>query len=1118
MSYASDLYTDIASVLDPQVSMVRRYQRLRRVMDRMLKERTSQDDVEYCGIIPRLHALGRTYPALPLKPLSVLWSNALMVIRGELAPDEEDFCYDLKAICQGITVLYKEIPPRPISKLLPDHWRALERRPAEGPEIPQLRVVADSWDDTHIEATSVDDGESVNISIDKDGPWRSLPSQLYEGAVLNLLSLRGTQAELIVLDPDYLIDITALCSCANPSAVITPLHFLTKKLMPDSINVNLQMGNVANQFLDDLVNAPDVAPEQLNETYSESLKKSFRASPLTYCVLPDINLDFFKQCERQFANLYRVTTRAFQQAGIDLQHGGVQLEPSFLSEALGLQGRLDLLTSDLQHIVELKSGKMDEYHNTFQHAHALQMALYKEILHRNLGKARGDVQTLLLYSKYPKMFDIRLGQDALAQAIALRNGIVHIERILRSDNALEFLKNLTLDDFNPDHVSGKYYDYIKKNIEQFLEIIQNASQLELKYFVRMLTFTQREQFLAKVGDDRPDSDHGFAQTWLNSTREKLAAGNIIIDLHLTPICDENGLIVQLRADMPHDGEEQMQPNFREGDMVTLYERNCEQDLMTNRQILRCNIEEMHPDWLMLRLANPQRNEIWLHRNSTYAIEPGHMDATFSSQYRGLFALLSAPEERRQLILGERLPERDETIQLTREITNPETREIVKQAMQAQDYYLLVGPPGTGKTSIALSNMVQELLASKPQENILLMAYTNRAVDEICEMLEQLPEIPDYVRIGQELTCGEKYRNRLMRNIIAPCKNRREIFNRLAPVKVFCGTVSTLCGQHELFQMKRFGTALLDEASQVLEPQIMPLLCETVEIGGQNVVAIKRFIFIGDHKQLPAVVTQHPTQSAVNDEMLNGIGLLNCRDSLFERLHRLALKNDLPWLIGMLCHQGRMHPAVSEFVNQRYYGGLLDIVPLKHQLGELDWQHYDSHDPWQSYLATHRTGFIHVEAPLGSDDNNKVNAPEARMVACMVAVLHQLHGLNGMPWEPSKRIGIIVPFRGQITMIRQQMEQLGIPQCGEITIDTVERYQGSQRDIILFSTVIRQRYQLDMLSTPVESEGTLIDRKLNVAVTRARKQFFLIGNRNLLSQSPDYAELMNSLNSQRPSQK
>ena len=96
------------------------------------------------------------------------------------------------------------------------------------------------------------------------------------------------------------------------------------------------------------------------------------------------------------------------------------------------------------------------------------------------------------------------------------------------------------------------------------------------------------------------------------------------------------------------------------------------------------------------------------------------------------------------------------------------------------------------------------------------------------------------------------------------------------------------------------------------------------------------------------------------------------------------------------------------------------------------------------------------------------------------------------------------------MIATQLAALGIPETEEITIDTVERYQGSQRDIILYSTTISRSYQLDILSVPTQADGQLIDRKLNVALTRARKQLFIIGNAALLNQNTIYRQLIDSL--------
>lgn len=131
------------------------------------------------------------------------------------------------------------------------------------------------------------------------------------------------------------------------------------------------------------------------------------------------------------------------------------------------------------------------------------------------------------------------------------------------------------------------------------------------------------------------------------------------------------------------------------------------------------------------------------------------------------------------------------------------------------------------------------------------------------------------------------------------------------------------------------------------------------------------------------------------------------------------------------------------------------------------------------------------------------------MADIVKTLVTISEHNGTPLDTSRQVGIIVPFRGQIAQVRKALEDIGIA-AGRMTIDTVERYQGSQRDIILYGTTINCPCQLDMLSTPISLDGKWIDRKLNVALTRARKQFFLIGNEKLLKGSASYRQLLERL--------
>ena len=141
-------------------------------------------------------------------------------------------------------------------------------------------------------------------------------------------------------------------------------------------------------------------------------------------------------------------------------------------------------------------------------------------------------------------------------------------------------------------------------------------------------------------------------------------------------------------------------------------------------------------------------------------------------------------------------------------------------------------------------------------------------------------------------------------------------------------------------------------------------------------------------------------------------------------------------------------------------------------------------------------------------SEKVNTEEARIVA---QLLKTIHTLSGTSFDPSKTVGVIVPYRNQIAMIRQEINRLDIPSLIPISIDTVERYQGSQRDIIIYSFTVQNRYQLDFLtSNCFVEDGKVIDRKLNVALTRARKQLIITGNEAILHQNALFKDLIDDM--------
>ena len=130
------------------------------------------------------------------------------------------------------------------------------------------------------------------------------------------------------------------------------------------------------------------------------------------------------------------------------------------------------------------------------------------------------------------------------------------------------------------------------------------------------------------------------------------------------------------------------------------------------------------------------------------------------------------------------------------------------------------------------------------------------------------------------------------------------------------------------------------------------------------------------------------------------------------------------------------------------------------------------------------------------------------------LVNELKQRLGDDFNPRKSVGIIVPYRNQIAAIRHELEQYDVPEYARISIDTVERYQGSQRDVIIYSFTVSRKSQLNFLTanTFVEN-GRVIDRKLNVAITRARKQFIALGDKDLLCQNDLFAKLIDFIESQ-----
>ena len=210
---------------------------------------------------------------------------------------------------------------------------------------------------------------------------------------------------------------------------------------------------------------------------------------------------------------------------------------------------------------------------------------------------------------------------------------------------------------------------------------------------------------------------------------------------------------------------------------------------------------------------------------------------------------------------------------------------------------------------------------------------------------------------------------------------------------------------------------------------------------------------------------------------------------------------------MLTRQGRMHHDIASCSNTTFYAHRLTEVPLEHQLRQLP-PAAPGTSPLDALVSTLRTAFIAVPAPQ-QQYSDKVNQNEADVIASLVYHIYLQYRTT---FTPEHTVGVIVPYRNQISTIRNTIaRRYDIPGLADITIDTVERYQGSQRTCIIYGFTISHKYQLNFLTGTnfTDTDGHQIDRKLNVAMTRAMEHLYLVGNPRVLAHNAIYRLLIDT---------
>lgn len=942
---------------------------------------------------------------------------------------------------------------------------------------------------------------------------------VWEGCELNLIDARvvensagerfvtGHDTTLPVLEPHMPISVSNVLDAEG-----CPSRFLVDQRYRGGSSRPLVFGNLVHGLLDDLVEPEPPGFEEAFEARVADLRLDMLAAGMRDDDLGQLR----KDAQQHFANIERFTARRTGDADAHDRVGwsGRTVEVTRYSTRYGIEGRVDLVAQDQRdglQIVELKSGKSWD-------GHMSQLRFYK-FLWEGLAEERGlQVNGHILYSRQGRM-----------QAAPMQD-TERERRILRARNELIACLRSQVDasyDYDapffmqyPSACRASACNFRRDRCQRQTQVLGLADGVSpwdavaggrwegFEPEVVARGWAWQEHFARLIEMERWASTAELGAVLhpgrLQERKDNYAA---VDDLELVRAYPESGYI-EFRGDHGQI--------FSPGDYLLAHRGD-----FNTSHILRGRVVAVEPDKLTMTtrgaaIAAELVGAGWIldklparlgFRQAHHAL----YGALEHSEADRLEVLLRPESSRaRQLVSDQdrRYSPDDKTTAL-----NPSQQQAVERAVTAPAGALIQGPPGTGKTTV-IAHAVRELVSRG--KKVLVSAFTNTAVDTILNKLLEVG-FDDFVRVGRANRSPD-----LQRTLEAGGRDPKEYFSadmgaELVSLDVLAddlldksviASTAHRCVSSPVMEFLRdrrgdipFDVAIVDEAAQITEPMTLA----AINLG-------ERFVLVGDHRQLPPIVENEQAHSNFveglhldleADDELGGVGAgvdttvgtsrfempeelreLGCAGldrSLFERL-----AERLPHV--MLDEQYRMNAQIMAFSNEAFYGGQLrahaSVAEQTLELGAQAVEHAGG--PIAEILsAKYPLAFADVE----HDGQGRHNEPEARALVDTVAAL--------LDADDAPSVGVVSPFRAQVYLIRTLLaDRLG-KAAAQVDVDTVERFQGSERDVILVSLVKTERAG-DFLAD---------ERRLNVTLTRAKEKLVVFGSRSCLELNPLYRKLI-----------
>ncbi len=565
---------------------------------------------------------------------------------------------------------------------------------------------------------------------------------------------------------------------------------------------------------------------------------------------------------------------------------------------------------------------------------------------------------------------------------------------------------------------------------------------------------------------------------------------------------------QLVVEVFRGEEEDVDHNFEFGRPVVFLSAADDKDLGGKLRYFSFTATVSYVDGNRMVVAVPDSAPLLELQSSSQplGVQLSFDETSYRAMFQALDRVIAAKNDRlaylRELFHGDRQPQRYAFEPIRFPWLNPTQEQAVNEVLRAKDVAIVHGPPGTGKTT-TLVEAINETLMRESQ--VMVCAQSNMAADWISEKLvdrginvlrignptrvndkmlgftyerrfESHPDYPQLWAIRKAIRELRQHRKRgsdSFHQKMERLKSRATELELRINAQLFGEArviACTLVGSaNKLLDGQRFNTLFIDEAAQALEAACwIPLR------------RVSRVILAGDHCQLPPTVKSLSALKA-------GLGV-----TLMERVTATQ-----PSVVTLLKVQYRMNEAIMRFSSDWFYGGQVKSAPQVRHRGILD---YDNPFLWidTAPLEEEDDSPVYHEQFVG-ESFGRVNKAEANLTISTLRDYLEKVGKQRF-LDEQVDVGVISPYRAQVQYLRSLIKATPElkPFRRAITVNTVDGFQGQERDIVLISLV---------RSNAAGDIGFLKDlRRMNVAITRARMKVIILGDVKTLTRHPFYKRL------------